>query len=158
MKKLYNLKQQIIFYVMSSSILLALLITINMSVASIRSTNALLLDNIQTTARIASQSISSNLHLLTERMYNISQEAVFRDTSANEAEKIALIAKTKLQIEFVWLSAYDTNGQKLYGDSTAPDSIADTLLYSYLTQTSNIVIGDPYYDNDVLQALCRCSA
>lgn len=153
MKKMYNLKQLIIFYVMSSSILLAILLTINMAVASIRSTDDLFLENIQATARIASQNISSNLHLLTERMFSISEKYVFKNASATEEEKIDIIDKTKQQIEFVWLSAYDCNGQKLYGDDMAPDSIADTLCYSYLTQTSNIVIGDPFYDNNILQ-LC----
>lgn len=153
MKKMHNLKQQIIFYVMSSSILLALLITLTMSIARIRSTNTLLLENIQLTARIASQSISSNLHLLTERMYNLSQQEAFQNTSGSEADKLALIEDTKLQIEFVWLSAYDLNGQKLYGDTLSPDSIADTQYYSYLTQTANLVIGEPYYENDIPQ-LC----
>ena len=60
MKKFRNLKQKIIFYVMSVSILLTVLITAVMSFGSIRSTNKLQLDNIQVTTRIASQSISSN--------------------------------------------------------------------------------------------------
>ena len=68
MKKLNTLKDKIIFYVMSVAILLAVLITVNMSAGSILSTNTVLLENMQITARIASQSISANLHLLTERM------------------------------------------------------------------------------------------
>lgn len=151
MKKRYNLKQLIIFYVMSSSVLLAILLTINMAVANIISTDNLFLENIQATARIASQNISSNLHLLTERMFSISEKYVFKNASATEEEKLAVINESKQQIEFVWLSAYDCNGQKMYGDDMAPDSIADTLYYSYLTQTSAIVIGDPYYDNNILQ-------
>ena len=62
--KFHNIKQKIIFYVMAVSILLAFLITLIMSVGSIRSTNSIMLDNMQTTTRIASQNISSNLHLL----------------------------------------------------------------------------------------------
>lgn len=49
MKKFRNLKQKIIFYVMSVSILLTVLITAVMSFGSIRSTNKLQLDNIQVT-------------------------------------------------------------------------------------------------------------
>ncbi len=82
MKRFHNLKQKIIFYVMSVAILLAVLITVIMSIGNISSTNATLLDNMQTTARIASQSISSNLHLLTERMYNLSKEPILRDDSS----------------------------------------------------------------------------
>lgn len=84
MKKFRNLKQKIIFYVMSVSILLTVLITAVMSFGSIRSTNKLQLDNIQVTTRIASQSISSNLHLLTERIYNISTDAELTDDSLSK--------------------------------------------------------------------------
>lgn len=152
LSRFHNIKQKIIFYVMAVSIFLALVITIIMSVGSIRSTNSILLDNMQTTTRIASQSISSNLHLLTERMYNISHEEIFISPSSNE-EKQARLDEIKLQVEFVWLSAYDTAGKKLYGDAGAPASISDTNYFSKLAQTENIVIGEPYYDNDMLQ-LC----
>ena len=150
--KFHNIKKKIIFYVMAVSIFLAVCLTTIMSISSVRSTNNVLLDNMQITARIASQSISSNLHLLTERMYNLSNEEIFV-SSSDDAEKQARLDEVKLQIEFVWLSAYDLSGQKLYGDDIAPDSIANTKYYTYLTQTGNIVIGEPYYDNEILQ-LC----
>lgn len=153
MKKQNTLKHKIIFYVMSVAILLAVLITVNMSVGSVISTNRVLLENMQITTRIASQSISSNLHLLTERMYNLSAETVFADPLASEAQKVARMEEMKQQIEFVWLAAYDTSGQKLYGDETAPDSIRDTGYFEYLLQTGSIVIGDPYQADGILQ-LC----
>jgi len=153
MKKFHTLKHKIIFYVMSLSILLAVLITLNMSIGSIRSTNSILLDNMQITTRIASQSISANLHLLTERMFNLSSESIFLDSSVDAAEKQARIDEMEQLIEFVWLAGYDTTGQKLYGDSSAPDSIASTQYYSYLAQTGSIAIGEPYEENGVRQ-LC----
>lgn len=153
MKKFHTLQQKIIFFVMTTASLLAILITLTMSIGSIRSTNAVLLDNIQITARIASQSISSNLHLLTERMYQLSIEPTILEPSYPIEQKQALLDAAKLQIEFVWLSAYNPSGQKLYGDPNAPDSITDTNYYSYLTQTGNLVIGEPYYSQDILQ-LC----
>lgn len=153
MKKFHNLKQRIIFYIMSVAILLAFLITVIMATGNIRSTNSVLLDNVQITARIASQGISSNLHLLTERMYNLSTEDVFLDPSVSTEDKQNRLDETKLQIEFVWLSAYDLSGQKLYGDDAAPASISDAEYYSYALESANLVIGEPYYDNDTLQ-LC----
>lgn len=153
MKKLHNLQQKIIFYVMSVSILVAILITTIMSIGSVRSTNSVLLDNIQITARIASQNISSNLHLLTERIYNLSRDEVLTDTGSSADAKQVILDNAKLQIEFVWLAAYDSNGDKVYGDDSAPASIASTEYYSFLTQTQNIVIGEPFYENDMLQ-LC----
>lgn len=153
MPKLCNLKQKFVFYAMSTAILIAVLIIAVMSFASIRATKTMQLDNMQITARIASENISSNLHLLTERMYNLSQDQILHNTSTADSLKGVRLADAKLEIEFVWLAAYDLSGQKLYGDQISPASIADTGYYAYLTQTSNTVIGDPYYDNDVLQ-LC----
>lgn len=153
MKKCHNLKHKIIFYVMSVSILLAVLITISMSAGSILSTNTILLDNMQITTRIASQNISSNLHLLTERMFNLSSETVFSDPSISAEQKQTRINEIKMLIEFVWIAAYDPSGQKLYGDDSAPASISDTKYYSYLTQTGSTVIGEPYEEDGVLQ-LC----
>ena len=137
MKKQRNLKQKIHFYVMAVAVLVSILVMAIISVGSIRSTNAILLDNMQITARIAAQNISSNLHLLTERMYNFSQETVLTDGTVSGEEKQARLDEIKLQIEFVWLSAYDTSGNKLYGDASAPDAITDTDYYSMLTQTGN---------------------
>lgn len=153
MKKPHNLKQKIIFYVMATAILIALVITTIMSIGSIRSTNSILLENMQVTARIASQNISSNLHLLTERMYNLAAEDILADTNGNLSDKQARLDAVKLQIEFVWLSAYDAQGQKLYGDDSAPASIAGTALFNDLVETGYIAIGEPYYDNGLAQ-LC----
>lgn len=152
MKRFHNLKQQIIFYVMSTAILLTILIITIMSIGNVRSTNSVLLDNMQTTARIASQNISSNLHLLTERMYNLSKEQDLLEPGDISAKQ-ELLNNAKLQIEFVWLSAYGLDGQKLYGDDAAPASIADTKYFNGLTQTANTTIGEPYSDNGLLQ-LC----
>jgi len=153
MKKFHTLQQKIIFYVMSTAILLAVLITVILSAGSIRSANTILLDLMQITARIASQNASSNLHILAERMYELSSEEIFSSSSADSLQKQERLDKVKLEVEFVWLSAYDTSGKKLYGDESAPASIADTEYYTYLTQTKNTVISDPYYEQDILQ-LC----
>ncbi len=150
-RKFHKIKRKIMFCVMSVAILLSVLITVIMSAGNISSTNMTLLDNMQTTARIASQSISSNLHLLTERMYNLSREAVFNDPDQSDAARQKCLDEAKLQIEFVWLCAYDLSGNKLYGDESAPDSIAGQNYFTHLAETENIVIGDPYYDNKILQ-------
>ncbi len=151
MKKNYTLKHKIIIYVMVVSISLAILITGIMSAGSIYSTNSIFLDNMKISARIASQSISSNLHLLSERIYNISIEQIFSDNTVAKEKKQIRIDEIKSQIEFVWLSVYDLSGQKLYGDELAPDSIKNTKYFSYLKETENTTIGEPYYENNILQ-------
>lgn len=153
MLRLHTLKQKIIFYVMTVSVLVAILIITVMSIGSVLSTNHVQLENMQITARIASQNISSNLHLLTERMYQLSSDKNFTDPNVNITERKAHIDKIKQQIEFVWLSVYDASGQKIYGDAKAPASITETDYFAKLTQTGNIVIGEPYCEKELLQ-LC----
>lgn len=153
MKNYHDLKHKIIFYVMSAAILTTALITTIMFKGSVRSTDAMQLDSMQIAARIAAQNVSSNLHLLTERMFNFSTEEVFLHENISPEEKQARLDTIKLQIEFVWLASYDTAGKKLYGDAMAPDSIAETKYYSMMTRTGNITIGEPYYDEGTLQ-LC----
>ena len=151
MKKFHNIKQKIIFYVMAVAIFQVLVVSVIMCAGNIRSTNNSLLDNMQTTARIASQSISSNLHLLCERMYNLSKETALADPASSDQDKQVCLNNAKLQIEFVWLAAYDPAGQKLYGDDHAPSSITDQNYYSLLKETGNIVIGDPYEADGLVQ-------
>lgn len=153
MNKFRNIKQKFIFSVMSAVIVTVVLIIAIMSMGSIRSTNKVMLDNMQITSRIASQNISSNLHLLTERIYNLSAEEIFISEKSTIKEKEDRLQNVRNQIEFVWLSVYDTKGQMLYGSADAPVSIADTKYYSYLTQVVNPVIGEPYCDQNIMQ-LC----
>ncbi len=153
MKNYHDLKHKIIFYVMTAAILVTILVTTIMFKGSVRSTDAVQLDNMQIAARIAAQNVSSNLHLLTERMYNFSTEDIFLDESVSVEKKDERFQDIRLQIEFVWLAAYDESGRKLYGDTAAPSSISDTKYFSLMTQTGNITIGEPYYDGNMLQ-LC----
>ncbi|KAI4448065.1 hypothetical protein C823_002584 [Eubacterium plexicaudatum ASF492] len=120
MKKYHKIKQKIIFYVMAVAISQAIVISVIMCIGNIRSTDSSLLDNMQTTARIASQSISSNLHLLCERIYNLSREPAFTDPAASTRDRQACLDNAKLQIEFVWLAAYDPDGKKYMGTIMRP--------------------------------------
>lgn len=101
MKKLYGLKKKFIFYVMSVSILIAVLLICIMSFSSVHTTNSVLLDNMQITARIASQYISSNLHLLTERMYNLSQDQILTMPAISTTAKNKRLTQARQEIEFV---------------------------------------------------------
>ena len=87
-KKEKGIKQKIIFCVMSVSVLLGVLLIAAMIVSNLITTKTLLLDNMQMVAKISSQNISSNLHLLTDRMADVALEAVLADESADEAEKL----------------------------------------------------------------------
>lgn len=151
MEKKKTMKQKIVSYVMSVSILLGVVLTIIMIINSLVSTSSILSDNLQMMAKTSSQNVSSNLHLLTDRMANLSLEKALLDESAGIKEKQEVLDERKTRIEFVWLAVYDLEGQKLYGDDAAPDSIADEKYYTYLTKTSNISIGEPYYSDNIWQ-------
>ena len=153
MKKKRSIKQTIEFYVMSVAIILGALLTIIMIASSFISTDKILLEDLQLIARTSSQNVGANLHLLTDRMANLSQEQALGEEGSSVQEKQDILDERETRIEFVWLGGYDLSGKKLYGDEEAPDSIADKKYYTYLQQTQNIVIDEPYYENDIWQ-LC----
>lgn len=153
MKKKRTIKQTIEFYVMTVAILLGVLLTLTMIVSSFISTDAVLLDNMQMMAKTASQNVGANLHLLADRMANLALEQTLTDEKASVKEKQQVLDERETRIEFVWLAGYDLSGKKLYGDERAPDNINDKKYYSYLTKTENIVIDEPFYENNVWQ-LC----
>lgn len=153
MKKKRTIKQTIEFYVMSVAISLGVLLTIVMIISSFISTDTILLDNLQLMAKTSSQNVGANLHLLTDRMANLALEPALTEEGGSSEEKQKVLDERETRIEFVWLAGYDLSGQKLYGDEDSPENIADTKYYSYLTQTGNIVIDEPYYENNIWQ-LC----
>ncbi len=153
MKKKRTIKQTIEFYVMSVAILLGALLTVVMIISSFLSTNKILLENLRQMAKTSSQNVGANLHLLTDRMANLALEQDLMDEAASVQQKQKVLDERETRIEFVWLGAYDLSGNKLYGDEDAPESIADKKCYAYLQQTGNIVIDEPYYENDMWQ-LC----
>ncbi|MDE7029021.1 MAG: methyl-accepting chemotaxis protein [Lachnospiraceae bacterium] len=146
-----SIKQIIIRYVIRLSISLGVILVILMIVASLRSTSSVLRSDLQITARISAQNISSNIHLLTDRMDNISQKPEWSDAHMTEEGMLELIAECKERVEFVWIAAYDTAGAKLYGDSDAPASITEKDYFGYLVQTQNLTVGRPEHLSGVWQ-------
>lgn len=151
MKKKRNIKQIIVFYVTSISVTLGVILTIIMIITALSSLVSVLQANLQIIARTSSQNISSNLHLLTDRMDSLAQEEELADASLSNDVKQQILDERKQRIEFVWIAAYDASGSKLYGDDIAPQSIADQEYYEYLTITNNVTIGEPYYDQNIWQ-------
>lgn len=146
-----SIRQIIIRYVTQLSISLGVILVILMIVTSLRSTSSVLHDNLQITARISAQNISSNLHLLTDRMDNMAQRSEWSDASRSEADMQQLIDECEERVEFVWIAAYDIAGTKLYGDNIAPASVNGKTFYNYLTRTENLTIGDPEHQEGIWQ-------
>lgn len=146
-----SIKQIIIHYVISLSVSLGVILVILMIVTSLISTSSVLRENLQVTARISAQNISSNIHLLADRMDNLAQKPEWSDAGQSAGEMQALINQSKERIEFVWIAGYDTSGMKLYGDDNAPDSIAGKDYYDYLAATQNLTVGSPEYADGLWQ-------
>lgn len=146
-----SIRQIIIRYVTSLSVSLGVILVILMIVTSLISTSSVLRENLQVTARISAQNISSNIHLLADRMDNMAQKSEWSDAGKSAEDLQMLIDQSKERIEFVWIAGYDTAGGKLYGDSEAPDSIAGKDYYDYLGVTQNLTVGNPEYANGLWQ-------
>lgn len=153
MNKRKLIKQKIISYVMNAALPLGIILTVIMIAANFVSINSILSDNIQIMAKTSSQNLSSNLHLLTDRMSNLALDKTLLDSSAPASDKQNVLDERETRIEFVWLAVYDLNGRKLYGDTQAPSSINNEKYYTYLINTENTVIGEPYFYDDTWQ-LC----
>ncbi len=154
MKKLFetnSIKQKVMQYVTGVAIAMGVFLTIIMIVSSFILTDRVLLDTLQMMAKTSSNNVSSNLHLLTDRMANISVEAGLTSDTLSVQEKNDILAEKTSRIEFVWLAAYDTEGNKLFGDEAAPASVAQEKYYRMMSQTANLVIGETFEQNSVLQ-------
>lgn len=146
-----SIKQIIVFYATMISVILGVVLTIIMIAASLASTISVLQDSLQITAKISSQDISSNLHLLADRIDNLAQEDSLSDPNADNLENQKLIMEREERIEFTWIAVYDTSGAKMYGDDAAPDSVAKDSYFENLSKTANITIGEPQYIGDSWQ-------
>jgi hypothetical protein len=87
-----SIKTKIIRYVMVVSIVIVCLITSFMVAASFNTTDHTMLNTMEPMVKIASQNVSSNLHLLTERMYQLSESGEIREMIASGVEDAGMEA------------------------------------------------------------------
>ncbi len=154
MKKLLetnSIKQKVMLYVTGVAVVMGVILTIIMIVSSFILTDRVLLDTLQMMAKTSSNNVSSNLHLLTDRIANISVDAGLTSSTLSIQEKSDVLKDKETRIEFVWLAVYDADGNKLYGDDNAPASIAQEKHFKMISQTANLVIGEPFEQNNILQ-------
>ena len=149
--KKQSIKQIIVVYVTSISVSLGIVLTLLMIIAALTSTSSVLHDSLQMAVNTSSQNISSNLHLLTDRMDSLIQEANLSNDYVPDEQKQQILDKYEQRIEFVWIAAYDGSGKKIYGDEMGQDSIAEEEYYEDLVKTNNMTIGEPHYANDIWQ-------
>ena len=150
-----SIRTKIIGYVMAVSIVIVCLITSFMVAASFKMTDQTMLDTMQPMAKIASQNVSSNLHLLTERIYQLSQsveiKTILQDSERDETDTETFLAERANEVEFVWIGIYHTDGSKYIGYGNAPEDITSQKYFQFLQQTGNIVIGEPAMLDNIVQ-------
>jgi methyl-accepting chemotaxis protein len=146
-----NIKQIIVFYVTTISVSLGVVLTILMIIAALTSTASVLNDSLSMTARTSAQNISSNLHLLTDRMDSLLQEPILSNDYVPAEQKQQVLDKYEQRIEFVWIAAYDKSGKKIYGDEMGQDSIAEENYFDNLVKTNNLTVGEPRYADEIWQ-------
>lgn len=146
-----NIKQIIVFYVTTISVSLGVVLTILMIIAALTSTASVLNDSLSMTARTSAQNISSNLHLLTDRMDSLIQEPILSNDYVPAEQKQQVLDKYEQRIEFVWIAAYDKSGKKIYGDEMGQDSIAEENYFDNLVKTNNLTVGEPRYADEIWQ-------
>lgn len=149
-----SIKTKIIRYVMAVSIVIVCLITSFMVAASFDTTDHTMLNTIEPMVKIASQNVSSNLHLLTERIYQLSESTEIKEMLSSDGEDPgieAFLEGEANKVEFVWIGIYHTDGAKYTGYGNAPADISDRKYYEFLRKTENIVIGEPAMQDDIIQ-------
>lgn len=136
------------------SIVIVCLITSFMVAASFNTTDHTMFNTMEPMVKIASQNVSSNLHLLTERMYQLSESGEIREMIASGVEDAgmeAFLEGEANKVEFVWIGIYHTDGSKYTGYGNAPADVSDRKYFKFLEETGNIVIGEPALQDDIVQ-------
>ena len=139
---------------MAVSIVIVCLITSFMVAASFDTTDHTMLNTMEPMVKIASQNVSSNLHLLTERIYQLSESTKIKQmlSSGGDGSEIeTFLAGEANKVEFVWIGIYHTDGSKYMGYGNAPADVSDRKYYKFLQETGNIVIGEPAMQDNIIQ-------
>jgi len=153
LKKNTSIRDKIISCVVVVLIGLGVIITLIMAAANFSVVNSTMLDAMQPMARVASQNISSNLHQLSEQMYQISVDSALADSLAAEDKEAVgqFLSEKENEIEFVWLGIFCMDGSIYMGDNYAPSQIQNEEYYKLIQETGNRVIGKPYSERGIIQ-------
>lgn len=114
-------------------------------------TNTILLDILQPTAKVASQNIEGNLHMMADRIFMIADNAALNSEEATIEDKQSVLDYAQSGIEFGWLALYDANGRLYTGSENSPATITNNEFYTNMQETQNLVIGDTEKNGDELQ-------
>lgn len=140
-----KIKNKIMLYSMLVAMLLGIIISLIMVFSMLKLTDSVLLETLQPMAKTAAQSISSNLHLLTDRIFIISakEELELPESIVSKQQKKEILLKQKKGIEFSWIAMYNPDGKIYIGDEISPVDISKEKYFNLLSETQNMVIAEP---------------
>ncbi|GHV95252.1 hypothetical protein AGMMS50293_15720 [Spirochaetia bacterium] len=105
-------------------------------------TDAILFKTMPPLAKTAALSVQGNIHMLSDRIFLLRDNAVFTDPGASREQKQRVLNFASTGIEFVWLGLYSTDGKLEAGDWKSPPGIEHRLLYELMQETENLVVDD----------------
>ncbi len=140
MKKSINKK--IVANTTAIVVVLAVILMIVMALSMKVLTREIMADVLPSTTKMASQSIESNMHMMADRIFMISDRVAIRNPDSTKEEKEEALNEAQSGIEFVWLGLYKADGSLYLGDGACPASIGDKELFSLLQETQNLAVDD----------------
>lgn len=151
MRETSSIRKKIVVNTVSMVMILSIVFLCILFLTSRIMTNLILLDVMQPLVRTASQAVEANLHVLSDRVFMISDNRVFTEAGTTKAEKQALLENAASGIEFISLSLYTPDGKLYtsYGDGT-PD-ISQREIYQYMKETGGLVVDDTSVNGGNLQ-------
>lgn len=147
----FGIQRKIILTTGSIMIILAIVLSLVMVGALKLLTNTVLLDTLKPMAKIASQAVESNLHILSDRILNAADNNTLRDPDSSPQDRKAVLMRMESGIEFVWIGLYDAKGSYLDGVNDCPKSMAGEEMFSLMESTQNLVINDTQQGKDGLE-------
>ncbi len=114
-------------------------------------TNSVLLDTLEPMAKIASQAVESNLHILGDRILTAADNNALKNPQSTAKSRQAILKHLETGIEFVWIGLYDAEGKYIEGVNKCPSTLANEEMFTLLEQTQTLVIDDTRVRNDDLE-------
>lgn len=149
----FGIQRKIILTTTSIMIILAIVLSLVMVGSLKLLTNTILLDTLKPMAKIASQAVEGNLHILSDRILNAADNNTLRDVQSSPKERRAVLERMESGIEFLWIGLYDTNGAYLQGVNNCPETMAGEEIFSLMESTQNLVIDDTKQGSDGLEVV-----
>ncbi|MEM5770703.1 MAG: hypothetical protein AAGU32_20815, partial [Bacillota bacterium] len=137
-----GIQRKIILNTTVITLILALVTSAVLFVASGRLVGGTLTETLGPFAQIASRTVESNLHLMADRILLLSENEQLTSPETTKAQLKDKLDYMASGIEFVWLSLYTPDGKLYTGYGNGPAEITGGRLYTLMTETGNLVVDD----------------